>query len=244
MSLIVFLSSSISPWTSAETFLLRSPSATAPITRCISLLGRTRSSIRLLTDSMQPPQTWSVPLKETRWESLPSLPTTRLTRSSSVAERLVGADDLVEPVGDLAAHAGPVHRHASGEVAGLDVAQDAEQDLGVEALGLGGAAVLGGMSLGLGYAWRGRRPRVSASRPGRIHRPVQAGARHRYGGPVSIEGGTFTVPPGPRNAKLLRRLDERADVVSDGPLVQQRESGSALRVVVAKRDHDALMLRL
>ena len=83
MSLIVFLSSSISPWTSAETFLLRSPSATAPITRCISLLGRTRSSIRLLTDSMQPPHTWSVPLKETRWESLPSLPTTRLTRSSS-----------------------------------------------------------------------------------------------------------------------------------------------------------------
>ena len=52
MPLIVFLSSSISPWTSAETFLLRSPSATAPITRCISLLGRTRSSIRLLTDSM------------------------------------------------------------------------------------------------------------------------------------------------------------------------------------------------
>ena len=84
MPLIVFLSSSISPCTSAETFLLRSPSATAPITRCISLLGRTRSSIRLLTDSMQLPQTWSVPLKETRWESLPSLPTTRLTRSSSV----------------------------------------------------------------------------------------------------------------------------------------------------------------
>ena len=83
MSLIVFLSSSISPWTSAETFLLRSPSATAPMTRCISLLGRTRSSIRLLTDSMQRPHTWSVPLKETRWESLPSLPTTRLTRSSS-----------------------------------------------------------------------------------------------------------------------------------------------------------------
>src|SRR4051794_7676334 len=83
MPLIVFLSSSISPWTSTETFLLRSPSATAPMTRRISLLGRTRSSIRLLTASRQPAHTWSVPWKETRWESLPSLPTTRLTRSSS-----------------------------------------------------------------------------------------------------------------------------------------------------------------
>ena len=132
MPLIVFLRTSISPWTSAETFLLRSPSATAPITRCISLLGRTRSSIRLLTDSMQSPQTWSVPLKETRWESLPSLPTTRLTRSSSVPERLVGADDLVQPVGDLALHAGPVDRHPGGEVAGLDLAQDLQQHLGLE----------------------------------------------------------------------------------------------------------------
>jgi hypothetical protein len=85
MPLIVFLSSSISPCTSTETFLLRSPSATAPITRCISFDGRTRSSIRLLTDSMQSPQTRSVPLNDARWESFPSLPTTRLTRCSSVA---------------------------------------------------------------------------------------------------------------------------------------------------------------
>ena len=80
MPLIVFLRTSISPFASAETFLLRSPSATAPMTRCISLLGRTRSSIRELTDSMESPQTWSVPLNETRCESMPSLPTTRLTR--------------------------------------------------------------------------------------------------------------------------------------------------------------------
>ena len=33
---------------------------------------------------MHSPQTWFVPLTETRWESLPSLPTTRLTRASSV----------------------------------------------------------------------------------------------------------------------------------------------------------------
>ena len=54
-----------------------------------------------------------------------------------VAQRLVRADDVVQPVRDLAPHAGPVDGHASGEVAGLDVAEDGEQDLRVEALGLG-----------------------------------------------------------------------------------------------------------
>ena len=123
MPLIVFLSSSISPWTSTETFLLRSPSATAPITRCISLLGRTRSSIRLLTDSMQSPQTWSVPLNETRWESLPSLPTTRLTRSSSVPSAWLAPMISFRPSATLPSTPGPVDRHARGEVTGLDVAQ-------------------------------------------------------------------------------------------------------------------------
>ena len=132
MPLIVFLSSSISPWTSAETFLLRSPSATAPITRCISLLGRTRSSIRLLTDSMQSPQTWSVPLNETRWESLPSLPTTRLTRSSSVPSAWLAPMISFSRSATLPADAGPVDRHASREVAGLDLAEDAQQHLRVE----------------------------------------------------------------------------------------------------------------
>ena len=61
MALIVFFSSSISPRTSADTFLLRSPSATAPMTRCISLVGRTRASIRLLTDSRLPDQLWVQP---------------------------------------------------------------------------------------------------------------------------------------------------------------------------------------
>ena len=61
IALIVFLSSSTSPWTSAVIFLLRSPPATAPMTRCISLVGRTRSSIRLLTDSMLSAQTRSEP---------------------------------------------------------------------------------------------------------------------------------------------------------------------------------------
>ena len=75
IALIVFFNSSISPRTSTVTFLLKSPSATAPITRCISTVGRTRSSIRLLTDSTLSDQAW-VPASTTRCDSLPCLPTT------------------------------------------------------------------------------------------------------------------------------------------------------------------------
>jgi len=71
MALMVFLRSSISPRTSAVTFLLRSPSATAPITRCISLVGRTRAPIRLLTDSTLSRHPWVEPPSTTRCESSP-----------------------------------------------------------------------------------------------------------------------------------------------------------------------------
>jgi hypothetical protein len=47
-------------------------------------------------------------------------------------ERLVGDDDLVDPVGDLAGHAGPVEGHARREIASLDLGQNAEQDLRVD----------------------------------------------------------------------------------------------------------------
>ena len=85
IALIVSFSSSTSPWTSALIFLLRSPSATAPITRCISLVGRTRSSIRSLSESMLCDQTRSEPRSATRCDSFPSLPTTRLTFASSTS---------------------------------------------------------------------------------------------------------------------------------------------------------------
>ena len=61
MALMVFFRSNISPRASSDTFLHRSPSATAPITRCISIVGRTRASIRLLTDSTLPDQPASSP---------------------------------------------------------------------------------------------------------------------------------------------------------------------------------------
>src|SRR5207248_623959 len=83
MALMVLFRSNISPRTSADTFLLRSPSATAPMTRCISLVGRTRSSIRLLTESMGPDQRRVNPPRSIRCDSFPCLPTTSLTRASS-----------------------------------------------------------------------------------------------------------------------------------------------------------------
>ena len=63
----------------------RSPLATAPITRAVSLVGCTKSLIRVLTeatDSAHEPLTSPM---EARWLIFPSLPTTRLIRSSSFA---------------------------------------------------------------------------------------------------------------------------------------------------------------
>ena len=61
----------------------RSPLATAPMTRAISLVGCTRSLMSALTESMFPAHE---PLKlpsDARCLILPSLPTTRLMRSIS-----------------------------------------------------------------------------------------------------------------------------------------------------------------
>ena len=133
IALMVFFSSSISPRTSAETFLLRSPSATAPITRCISMVGRTRSSIRLLTDSTLPDQLWVASAEHHPLRELALLADHLADPGQLGLERLVGDDDVVEAVGDLAGHARPVERHAGREVALLDLGQDAQQDLAIDA---------------------------------------------------------------------------------------------------------------
>ena len=65
----------------------RLPCATAPITRAVSLVGCTRSSISALTSSMdsrQKPRTSPI---DPRSSSLPCLPTTRRRRASSSAMR-------------------------------------------------------------------------------------------------------------------------------------------------------------
>ncbi len=65
----------------------RSPWATAPMTRAVSLVGWTRSPIRVLTEVSASSQEPLTAPSEARWLILPSLPTTRLIRSSSLAIR-------------------------------------------------------------------------------------------------------------------------------------------------------------
>ena len=66
-------------------FFERSPCATAPMTRAISVEGCTRSEIRLLTDSMLADHAPEPELSDARCPMRPSLPTAVLTRASSVA---------------------------------------------------------------------------------------------------------------------------------------------------------------
>ncbi len=78
----------LSGWPSTSSAMVcdRSPLATAPITRAISVVGRTRSSIRVLTELMmvaQPPTTFGT---EARWARRPSRPT---TRDTSVTARTI-----------------------------------------------------------------------------------------------------------------------------------------------------------
>ena len=78
--------SPLSGWPSASsaTVWVRSPLATAPITRAISVVGRTRSSIKWFTALTLLLHEPDAPGSTARCDSRPSLPTTRLTRSISL----------------------------------------------------------------------------------------------------------------------------------------------------------------
>ena len=65
----------------------RSPLATAPMTRPISVVGWTRSATSAFTDSTQSPQEPSAPTTLPRWVMRPSLPTTAPMRANSRAMR-------------------------------------------------------------------------------------------------------------------------------------------------------------
>ena len=71
------------PSTSSAMVCDKSPFATAPITRAISVVGRTRSSISVLTELMMVAQPPVVLVISARWVSRPSRPTTRLTSVTS-----------------------------------------------------------------------------------------------------------------------------------------------------------------
>src|SRR6266700_932639 len=79
------------PSTSRGTVWERSPLATAVMTRAVSLVGRTRSSTRSLTELMELAQPPSDPPGEMRWLILPSLPTTCRSRCSSRLKRSLRA---------------------------------------------------------------------------------------------------------------------------------------------------------
>src|SRR5687768_1231778 len=113
------------PSTSSAIAWPRSPLATAPTARVTSVVGQTRSSIRVLSaviSSAQPP---TAPGTRMRSLSLPSLPTTRLTRAVSAPR--AHRQDVVEDIGDLALDADQVGRHARAEVAVLEAQQRGQQ---------------------------------------------------------------------------------------------------------------------
>ena len=101
----------------------RSPWATAPMTRAVSLVGWTRSSIRSLTES-----TDSLPGAAHVAERGPLAELALLADDAAEAGQLLGhplvqLDDLVEGVGHLAGDAGPVERQADDRSALLQGGQ-------------------------------------------------------------------------------------------------------------------------
>src|ERR1700722_12498261 len=54
------------------------------------------------------------------------------------SRRLIGGDEVVQPVGDLARHARPLERHPCAEVPALDIRQDPEQHHLVKLVSLAG----------------------------------------------------------------------------------------------------------
>ncbi len=75
------------PSTSKGICWVRSPFATAPITRAISVDGCIRSVIRPLTPSIIEDHAPPTLPRLARWLIFPSFPTPRLIRSSSIAMR-------------------------------------------------------------------------------------------------------------------------------------------------------------
>ena len=75
------------PSTSRLMACCRSPLATAEMARVTSVVGHSRSSIRVLTDCSIAPQAPERRSLDMRWRVLPSLPTIWPTRSSSRARR-------------------------------------------------------------------------------------------------------------------------------------------------------------
>ena len=79
------------PSTSSRTVCSKSPCATAEMARVTSVVGQSKSSIRVLTELSISPQAPFDKPNLTRWRVLPSRPTTWPTRSSCCAMRSLAA---------------------------------------------------------------------------------------------------------------------------------------------------------
>ena len=79
------------PSISRAIFWFRSPSATATITRATSVVGRTRSSIRPLTESIAVDQAPPAPCRRARSVMRPSRPMISATRTSSASSAALRA---------------------------------------------------------------------------------------------------------------------------------------------------------
>ena len=115
------------PSTSRCTVCRRSPLATAVMARVTSVVGHRRSSIRVLTEPSISAQAPVGMPKRTRCLVLPSLAHDFADALELLRHLLVGCDDLVERVGDLARDAVLVALHAYGEIAAAHGLQGVEQ---------------------------------------------------------------------------------------------------------------------
>jgi hypothetical protein len=105
------------PSTSSRTVCVRLPWATAAMACVTSVVGRSRSSTSVLTEtsmSSQAPRRCSTRMRS---RVLPSFPTAWPTRFNSSAICSLAGHDLVEIVGNLARQSGPGHGKAHTEVA-------------------------------------------------------------------------------------------------------------------------------
>ncbi len=148
------------PSTSSCTVCSRSPWATAAIARVTSRVGQSRSSISVLTEPSMSPQE---PLDEVELDALPGLAFAADDLADALQllrHALVGGDDLVEGVGDLALDAEVIAGHPHREIARAHRLQCVQQILhriglavGAGWFAFGGAAKRRVMLQGKDHSW-------------------------------------------------------------------------------------------
>ena len=115
------------PSTSSGTVLSRSPCATAVMARVTSVVGQTRSSIRVLMEFSISPQ---APLGAAKFHALFGLSFAANDLADALqllCHALIGGDDFIESIGNLAFDADVVTGHANGKIPAPHGLQGGEQ---------------------------------------------------------------------------------------------------------------------